>query len=122
MQDTDLVDHPSHYTIGGIEVIDILKAKSTSEEFRGHLRLTALAYILRAPFKGEALRDYKKAVKYLNWLVKELEVSSEKQSAHPTDQGCVSNCDPKFPTTLCPSAFGKPISIEELTELIIKNS
>jgi hypothetical protein len=69
---TDMVNHPPHYTFGGIETIDYMKAKSTHEEFCGHLRLTAIKYLSRVGHKGDALEDYKKAQWYLNKLIKEL--------------------------------------------------
>ena len=72
-KDIDNVNHPSHYTYGGIETIDYMKAKATPEEFNGHLRLTALKYLSRAGHKDDTLQDYKKAQWYLNRLVKELE-------------------------------------------------
>ncbi len=69
----DLVNHPPHYTTGGIETIDFMQAKSTPEEFAGHLRLTTIKYLSRGPFKEDALRDYKKAAWYLNRLIDFLE-------------------------------------------------
>jgi hypothetical protein len=70
---TDAVNHPPHYKVGGIEAIDYMKAKSTPEEFRGHLRLTVLKYISRTGHKDDALQDLKKARWYLNKLIEELE-------------------------------------------------
>ena len=70
---TDMVNSPPHYTYGGIETIDYMKAKATPEEFAGHLRLTALKYLSRVGHKGDVLEDYKKAQWYLNRLVTELE-------------------------------------------------
>lgn len=75
---TDAVREPSHYTVGGIETIDYMAAKATPEEFRGHLRLTAMKYLSRAGHKGDALEDYKKAQVYLGWLVKFIETGSHK--------------------------------------------
>jgi hypothetical protein len=69
----DDVNHPEHYTFGGIETIDYMEAKSTKEEFTGHLRLTALKYLSRANNKGDAVKDLKKAQWYLNKLVSTLE-------------------------------------------------
>jgi hypothetical protein len=69
----DDVNHPEHYTFGGIETIDYMEAKSTKEEFTGHLRLTALKYLSRANNKGDAIKDLKKAQWYLNKLVSTLE-------------------------------------------------
>lgn len=70
---SDDVNHPDHYTSGGIETIDYMQAKSTSEEFRGHLRLTALKYLSRAGLKDDTLKDLKKAQWYVNRLVEFVE-------------------------------------------------
>ena len=69
----DAVNHPPHYMVGGIETIEYMKAKSTKEEFLGHLRLTAIKYLSRVGHKGDALEDYKKAQWYINRLIKEME-------------------------------------------------
>ena len=69
----DMVNQPKHYMVGGIETIEYLKAKSTPEEFRGHLRLTALKYLSRAGYKNDALEDLKKGQWYLNRLIQEIE-------------------------------------------------
>ena len=69
----DTVNHPPHYKVGGIETIDYMKAKSSTEEFRGHLRLTAIKYLSRTGYKGDALEDLKKAQWYLNKLIEECE-------------------------------------------------
>lgn len=68
--------NPSHYTVGGIETIDFMKAKSTHEEFCGHLRLTAIKYLSRAGHKDDAIQEYKKAQWYINRLIEELSISS----------------------------------------------
>jgi hypothetical protein len=65
--------NPNYYKVGGIETIDYMRAKSTPEEFRGHLRLTALKYLSRVGHKDEILKEYKKAQWYLNKLVEEVE-------------------------------------------------
>jgi hypothetical protein len=69
----DSVNHPPHYKVGGIETIEYMKAKSTPEEFKGHLRLTAIKYLSRTGYKDDALQDLKKAQWYLNRLIKECE-------------------------------------------------
>ena len=71
--EVDAVNHPPHYKVGGIETIDYMKAKSTFEEFRGHLRLTAIKYLSRTGYKDDALQDLKKAQWYLNKLIEEIE-------------------------------------------------
>ena len=65
--------NPDHYKIGGIETIDYMKAKSTPEEFRGHLRLTALKYLSRYGKKDDELQELLKCHWYLNRLIQELE-------------------------------------------------
>ena len=69
--EVDVVNHPPHYKVGGIETIEYMKAKSTPEEFKGHLRLTAIKYLSRTGYKDDALQDLKKAQWYLNRLIKE---------------------------------------------------
>ena len=68
-RNADPVNHPPHYTSGGIETIDYMEAKSTPEEFRGHLRLTTLKYLSRAGLKEDTLQDLEKAAWYLNKLI-----------------------------------------------------
>jgi len=75
----DPVNSPSHYTSGGIETIDYMEAKSTPEEFRGHLRLTAIKYLSRAGLKDDTLKDLKKAQWYVNALVDFVEDSTDKK-------------------------------------------
>ena len=65
--------NPDHYKVGGIETIEYMKAKSTPEEFHGHLRLTALKYLSRYGHKDNALQELKKAKWYLDRLIQELE-------------------------------------------------
>lgn len=72
MSDSDIVNHPKHYTHGGIETIDYMKAKSTHEEFCGHLRLTAIKYLSRFGHKDDVLQEAQKALWYVNRLVEEL--------------------------------------------------
>jgi hypothetical protein len=72
-QQPDMVNRPPHYTLGGIETIDYMKAKASPAEFHGHLRLTAIKYLSRGPYKADALEDYQKARWYLDRLINELE-------------------------------------------------
>lgn len=69
----DPVNSPDHYTAGGIETIDYLRAKLSPEEFRGFLLGNALKYLSRAGKKGDALTDCRKA----RWYVEELIASHE---------------------------------------------
>ena len=63
----DVVNHPAHYTKGGIECIDAIRAALTPEEFRGYCKGNALKYIWRNGKKapGTEVQDAEKAIWYL---------------------------------------------------------
>ena len=67
--------HPNHYNRGGIEVMAIQKAYGVNpvDYWRGN----AIKYILRAPFKGTEITDYRKCIQCLTYLLDELEDSKE---------------------------------------------
>ncbi len=61
----------SYYDVGGIEVIDIIKAKLTEEQYQGYLLGNAIKYQCRMMHKhsGEDIaRDAEKASNYSKWL------------------------------------------------------
>lgn len=62
----DAVDHPDHYTAGGIECIDALEAALTDEQFAGFCRGNALKYLWRAGRKGDVVEDLRKASWYVD--------------------------------------------------------
>lgn len=64
----DMVNHPPHYTNGGLEVIDIMQAKMTPEQFEGYLLGQIWKYTMRYRNKN-GLEDLQKAQWYLNRLV-----------------------------------------------------
>jgi hypothetical protein len=64
----DTVNSPEHYRVGGIEVIDYIKAKLTPEEFRGYLKGNVLKYTSRAGHKDDAAQDIGKLVWYASKL------------------------------------------------------
>ena len=57
----DVINHPSHYTRGKIEVIDFIK----DQQLPYHLG-NVIKYIARAGHKGDKLEDLKKARWYLD--------------------------------------------------------
>jgi hypothetical protein len=67
----DPVNSPDHYTAGGIETIDYLRAKLTPEEYRGFLLGNALKYLSRAGRKGPGLTDLQKCAWYIGKLIAE---------------------------------------------------
>jgi hypothetical protein len=70
---TNNVDHPSHYTQGGIESIDYMKDSMSPEGYRGFLEGSVKKYIHRFKYKGRPVEDLKKARWYLDRLIKEIE-------------------------------------------------
>ncbi|HAC2026887.1 TPA_asm: DUF3310 domain-containing protein [Listeria monocytogenes] len=60
--------NPQHYQQGGIQTIDVMKAKLTPEEFRGHLKATVMKYVVRESMKG-GIEDLQKAQWYLDYLI-----------------------------------------------------
>lgn len=65
------INSPKHYTKGGIEVIDVIKAKMSAEQFGGYLWGNVIKYTLRHEEKG-GVEDLGKANWYLNKLIEVL--------------------------------------------------
>ncbi len=71
--DGDMVNHPSHYTQGGIECIDALKAATVSKTgIEAVCTANAIKYLWRYEEKN-GVEDVKKARWYIDRLIKELE-------------------------------------------------
>lgn len=68
----DTVEHPSHYQIGNLEVIDVIRESMSKEKFIGYLEGNIKKYIFRWEHKN-GIEDLKKARKYTDFLIKELE-------------------------------------------------
>lgn len=69
----DMVNHPSHYTQGGIECIDALKAATVSKTgIEAVCTANAIKYLWRYEEKN-GVEDVKKARWYIDRLIKELE-------------------------------------------------
>lgn len=66
----------NYYDFGGIEVLEIQRAKMTPEQFKGFMLGSVIKYVCRAQHKhagdpeAEA-RDYEKAANYLTWLAED---------------------------------------------------
>jgi len=65
---TDNVNHPSHYTDGGIECIEAIEAQLTPEEYRGYLKGNVAKYVWREKHKG-GIESLQKAEWYLKQLI-----------------------------------------------------
>ena len=71
--DIDMVNHPVHYTQGGIECIDALKAATVSKTgIEAVCTANAIKYLWRYEEKN-GIEDVKKARWYIDRLIKELE-------------------------------------------------
>ena len=57
-----------YYDAGGIETIDIIRAKLTPAQFEGYLLGCMLKYSCRANFKGDMQRDIEKVGVYQRLL------------------------------------------------------
>ena len=69
----DMVNHPPHYQIGGIETFDIIRTMLTKEELIGYLKGQILKYRERAAYKGHQEEDWAKARWYYEKLQEETE-------------------------------------------------
>lgn len=67
----DVVNHPSHYTQGGVECIDAIDA-ALGESYQAYYIGQVMKYVWRAPLKGKLTEDLKKAQWYLNRLIERL--------------------------------------------------
>lgn len=70
----DPVEAPNHYTSGGIETIDYMRAKMTDEQFEGYLLGNILKYTSRYRQKN-GVQDVRKAEQYIKRLINHLERS-----------------------------------------------
>ncbi len=70
-KEQDAVNHPAHYTNGGIETIDYMKAKMSQEKFNGYLQGNIFKYVSRYENKN-GLEDLQKAQWYLEKLIEEI--------------------------------------------------
>jgi hypothetical protein len=64
----DMINHPPHYTHGGIETIAYIRAKLSPEGYVGYLRGNIEKYNGRIGLKGESVDDAAK----IEWYAKEL--------------------------------------------------
>lgn len=61
---SDMVNHPPHYTAGGIECIDAIRAALGTAGFVAYCRGNAIKYAWRAGLKGDAAECMQKAEWY----------------------------------------------------------
>lgn len=70
----------NYYDAGEIEVLDIIKAKLTPEQYTGYLLGNTIKYACRLNFKGSTDRDAEKCANYSRWLSDQVALSSRLKS------------------------------------------
>jgi len=81
-QAKDDANHPSHYTFGQYEVIDVLDDWFPTDPYEW----TITKYVARAKHKGQQIKDLKKAQFYLNRRIEQLEMEANRD-VKGTDEG-----------------------------------
>jgi hypothetical protein len=69
----DTVTKPQHYQAGGIETIEVIRAKLGPEGFGYYCEGNVLKYLTRWRYKG-GVEDLRKAQVYLDWLLTEAQI------------------------------------------------
>ena len=72
---SDNVNHPSHYTQGRFEVIDVIEDNLDSDGFEGYCVGNILKYVMRYRHKN-GVEDLKKARWYLERLIERISESA----------------------------------------------
>ena len=88
----DNVNHPKHYTQGGIECIDALKAATVGKT---GIEAVCVANVIKYCWRYEeknGLEDVKKAQFYINRLIQELEEKKENNTFYGLDD-VVGDCN-----------------------------
>jgi hypothetical protein len=78
--DPDHINHPDHYTVGGIEVIDVIEAKGL-----GYHLGNALKYLLRAGIKDPD--KWQEDLEKCKWYIDRYVEFREKQEDDKTGMG-----------------------------------
>jgi hypothetical protein len=73
---SDMVNHPSHYTFGKFEVIDVI------EDWKLNYNMgNAVKYVARAEHKGNKIEDLQKAIWYLQREIDRFSRGSQEKKA-----------------------------------------
>lgn len=106
----DVVNHPQHYTQGGVECIDALAAATVGlEGIQAVCTANAIKYLWRWKRKNGA-EDIDKAIWYLNRL---------KQSIKEEEQAEVKNAIQDIETNVC-DMCDKPMSIWDVADMLVR--
>lgn len=83
MAKVDNVNHPSHYTYGGLELVNVWEATMSPEALQGLYKGNVMKYLWRYEHKN-GLEDLKKAEFYLKRLIKSVEKEEQKRANSQT--------------------------------------
>ena len=72
------VEHPAHYTQGGIECIEAIKASMCPAGFTDYCKGNVIKYLFRWEHKG-GLQDLQKAQVYLDWMIETAKKFAEEE-------------------------------------------
>lgn len=72
------VEHPAHYTQGGIECIEAIKASMCPAGFTDYCKGNVIKYLFRWEHKG-GLQDLQKAQVYLGWMIETAKKFAEEE-------------------------------------------
>lgn len=89
----DNVNHPNHYTSGGIECIDAIRASLGDKEFAGYCKGNIIKYLWRYRLKN-GVEDLRKAQVYLGWMI-EAEERAEQPAQAPEERAEAPAAAPK---------------------------
>ena len=67
-QKNNVVSHPEHYTQGGIECIDAIRASMDPCDFASYCKGNVIKYLWRYQLKN-GTEDLRKAAVYLDWMI-----------------------------------------------------
>ena len=74
----DAVNHPTHYTCGRFEVIDVIEDTLGASMFEGYCIGNVIKYVLRYRHKN-GVEDLKKARWYLDRIIRTMEKRERKR-------------------------------------------
>ena len=84
----DMVNHPPHYNQSSVECIDAIES-ATGPNFKFYLQGNVMKYLWRFDYKGEPIKDLKKAQWYIERLIKEVTLEEyEKYGDTSSDSIC----------------------------------
>lgn len=76
------VNAPDHYTVGGVEAVDVIAGKLGDAQFIAYCKGNALKYLMRSNYKGKHDEDLLKAHYYLNKAKEIIERAETPESGH----------------------------------------